>query len=167
MMTGLALLAQSRVAFTVTGPHMVVFGISAALALLCVLFHYEVMSVFSRVLLTLRLPRRGRIVALMLVLMTAHVIEVWIFGLAYWLLSAWPELGAFSGALVEGALDYVYLSVTTFTTLGFGDIVPIGPMRILAGTEALVGLSVITWSASLSFLELQRDWAEYRSPTQE
>jgi len=164
MSTGLALLALSRVEFTLTGPHMVVFAVSATVALACVLFHYEVMNLFSRKLPELRLPRRGRIVALMLVLLSAHVVEVWIFGVTYWYLSAWPELGTLSGELMEGALDYVYFSVATFTTVGFGDIAPLGPLRILSGTEALVGLSLITWSASLSFLELQRDWAEYRRP---
>ena len=52
----------------------------------------------------------------------------------------------------------------SFTTLGFGDITPMGAIRILCGTEALVGLSLITWSASLAFLEMQRDWAEFRHP---
>ena len=95
-------------------------------------------------------------------MMVAHVIEVWIFALCYWFLESWPQLGGFAGTFDEGALDLVYFSATVFTTLGFGDIVPTGPMRILVGTEALVGLGLITWTASLAFLEMQRDWAEYR-----
>ena len=34
-------------------------------------------------------------------------------------------------------LDCVYLSATTFATVGFGDLVPVGPVRLLTGTEAL------------------------------
>jgi len=33
----------------------------------------------------------------------------------------------------------VYFSVITFTTAGFGDILPQGPIRALAATEAFVG----------------------------
>lgn len=37
-------------------------------------------------------------------------------------------------------LESLYFSVITFTTLGYGDIQPIGPWaRFLAGAEALVG----------------------------
>jgi hypothetical protein len=31
-------------------------------------------------------------------------------------------------------------------------------MRLLAGIEALVGLLMISWSASFTFLEMHRDW---------
>jgi len=92
----------------------------------------------------------------------AHVIEVWIFGLAYWALDFWPNLGRVDGEFEEGVLDFVYFSVTNYTTVGFGDMVPTGPMRILCGSEALVGLVLITWSASMAFLEMQRDWPEFR-----
>ena len=54
--------------------------------------------------------------------------------------------------------------MTAFTTLGLGDVRPTGAMRILTGAEALLGLSLITWSASFAFLRMQRDWAEFRRP---
>lgn len=40
--------------------------------------------------------------------------------------------------------------------LVFGDIVPTGPMRFVTGTEAICGLALITWSASFTFLVMQR-----------
>ncbi|MDZ7735029.1 MAG: ion channel [Gammaproteobacteria bacterium] len=55
----------------------------------------------------------------------------------------------------EGLPDYIYLSTTTYTTLGYGDLVPTGPVRAIYGTESLVGLVLITWSASLTFLEIR------------
>ena len=55
-------------------------------------------------------------------------------------------------------LDCVYFSFTTFTTLGFGDIEPIGDLRYLTGLEALTGLVLITWTASFLYLEMQRYW---------
>lgn len=59
-------------------------------------------------------------------------------------------------------LDYVYFSAITYTTLGYGDLVPTGPIRFLTGTEALIGLMLITWSASITFLEMQRHWSARR-----
>jgi hypothetical protein len=51
------------------------------------------------------------------------------------------------------------LSAMTYTTVGFGDVVPVGAIRFVAGLEALTGLVMITWSASYTFLEMQRDWS--------
>ncbi|MEM7305350.1 MAG: potassium channel family protein [Planctomycetota bacterium] len=140
-----------------------IVGLVSALAtVLSVLFHYEVMSITSARLPAVRLRRRARIVALMLALMAAHMVEVWIFAGAFWVLSHWPSTGVLVGPSDGGVFDCVYFSVTAFTTVGFGDLVPRGPIRILSGTEAIAGLGLITWSASLAFLEMQRDWREYR-----
>ena len=57
-----------------------------------------------------------------------------------------------------GLLDAVYLSTTTYSTLGFGDLVPTGPIRFMVGTESLIGLLLITWSASFTYLEMRRYW---------
>jgi hypothetical protein len=45
-----------------------------------------------------------------------------------------------------------------YTTVGFGDVSPVGPIRFLAGTSALTGFVMITWSASFTFLEMERFW---------
>lgn len=150
--------------FQVSSAHLVVGVVSAAAATVCALLHYEFMSLSSLRLARTRLPRRARVLALMLIMLFAHVLEVWIFAGLYWLLDVFPSLGHLDGPFEEGALDFVYFSAVSFTTLGFGEIVPMGAIRILCGTEALVGLSLITWSASLAFLEMQRDWAEFRHP---
>jgi Ion channel len=157
-------LDATRRDFHVSGAQLVVGLVSILLVGVCVLFHYEALSRTSRILPVVRLPRRMRIVVLILAMLTAHVVEVWIFALAYWFLDAWPALGRLGGTFEEGALDFVYYSVVTYTTLGFGDILPRGAVRILTGTEALLGLGLITWTASFAFLEMQRDWAEFRKP---
>lgn len=149
-----------RLTFDVTGPHLVVAAISALAVVASVLVHYEAMSFTMRVLPRTGLSRRLRIVGLILVMIVAHVVEIWLFGLLYWFLHAWPELGAITGSFSEGALDYVYFSVITFTTVGYGDYLPQGPVTILCGTEALVGISFLAWTASVTFLEMQRDWGQ-------
>lgn len=150
----------ARHGFSVSGDQLLVGSVAALVCLVCVAFHYEVMSLSFRLIPRFVHVRRVRIVMLILAMSMAHGIEVWIFGLTYWGLDFWPELGRLGGDLNEGALDFVYFSVTTYTTLGFGDMVPVGPIRILCGSEALLGLILITWTASGAFLEMQRDWGE-------
>jgi hypothetical protein len=45
-----------------------------------------------------------------------------------------------------------------YTSLGIGDIVPVGNLRFLAGLETLTGLVLITWTASFMYIEMQRFW---------
>jgi hypothetical protein len=154
-----------RSEFRISTPQIVVGCVSALVVLVCVVLHYEVMSWSSRLWLRFHLRRRVRVLALIATMFVAHLVEIWIFALVYWHLDQWPQLGRIVGPFEEGALDFVYFSVTAFTTLGFGDLVPQGAVRILVGTEALLGLSLITWTASFAFLEMQRDWAEFRRPS--
>jgi len=72
-----------------------------------------------------------------------------------------PGAGSVAGVGgVETLFDAFYLSATTFTTLGFGDLTPMGAIRVLSGCEALTGLLLITWSASFTYLEMARLWNE-------
>lgn len=102
--------------------------------------------------------RHRRVLYGILAALGLHVAQIWIFGLAYWLLAMWPETGHIIGADPLRLLDAVYLSAACFTTVGFGDLAPIGPLRFMAGTEALTGFLLITWSASFTFLEMDRFW---------
>jgi hypothetical protein len=57
-------------------------------------------------------------------------------------------------------LDFVYFSSITYTTVGHGELIPVGPIRFIAAMEALLGLILITWSASFTYLEMQRLWQD-------
>ncbi len=152
----------SRHDIVITQSHVLV-GLIAGLAVLVgVLMQYESMSLLSRLLLRINLQPRRRILIVMLGMLVLHTVEVWMFAALYYVLDGRGALGYLDGPIQEGALDYVHFSVVTYTSLGLGELVPHGPLRILAGTEALLGLSLITWTASFAFLEMQRDWAEYR-----
>lgn len=48
----------------------------------------------------------------------------------------------------DGSLtERVYFSGVVFSTLGFGDIVPAGPIRLMVAVQAITGLMLIAWSA--------------------
>lgn len=57
-----------------------------------------------------------------------------------------------------GLLDCAYFSFSTFSTLGYGDVVATGPIRYLVGLEALVGLVLIGWTTSFLFMEMYEYW---------
>ena len=59
---------------------------------------------------------------------------------------------------VPWARTYPYFSFACYTSLGIGDIVPVGGLRLLAGIEALNGLMLIGWSASFLLVEMRERW---------
>jgi hypothetical protein len=126
---------------------------------LCVLLHYECLNWLSRNLVRLERRRRRRVLFGIFGLLCVHVAEIWLFGSVYAMLSIWPAFGEVQEASA-GFLDHVYLSAMIFTTVGAGDMVVKGPLRFLAGTEALSGLVLITWSASFTYLEMERFWRD-------
>ena len=126
-----------------------------------VLVHYEGLSLLSRWLAQRRESHRRRTVLYGIFgVLGLHVVELWIFGATAWRLLQVPNTGTVAGVHALGLLDAVYLSATTYTTLGFGDLTPVGPIRFLEGTIALTGFVLIAWSASFTYLEMSRDWRE-------
>jgi hypothetical protein len=91
-------------------------------------------------------------------ILVAHTIEVWLFASTYYFMHHTEGWGALAGNFSGEFLDTIYFSYSTFTTLGYGDIEPLGALRYLTGLEALTGLVLITWSASFLFVEMQRYW---------
>lgn len=126
---------------------------------LIIALHYEVLRNCIRFLPAVTSRRRRRVVFLILVILLTHGVEIWLFGIAYWILLRHDAFGWIDGSSELSVLiDYVYYSSMVYTTVGFGDLVPHGPIRFMSGMEALTGLVMITWSASFTFLEMQRDW---------
>jgi Ion channel len=125
---------------------------------LCVTAHYEALSACNRYLPVLSRRRRRRVLLLICAVLVTHVAEIWLFGFGYFLLARHTELGGLTGLVSHELPEYVYFSAMTYTTVGFGDVLPTGAIRFLSGMEALTGLVMITWSASYTFLEMQRDW---------
>ncbi|AWV07979.1 potassium channel family protein [Marilutibacter maris] len=126
-----------------------------------ILLHYEMLS---RIVAHNRRHAEGagrrRLVAVYLWLLLLHVVEIWVFGLAYYLLLNLAGVGEVHGMHHDNLFDTVYFSAMVYTTVGFGDMVPVGPIRLLTGTEALVGLMLITWSASFTYLEMTQYWKD-------
>ena len=129
-----------------------------ALVLLTVFVHYEVLRLTSVALPRLTIPPRTRMLFVMIAAFFAHTIEVWLYALAYAVLVDYFAFGSFEGLPVITFMDYLYFSTGTYTSLGIGDIYPVGGLRLIAAVESLNGLVLIGWSASFTYLSMREFW---------
>jgi Ion channel len=134
---------------------VLVTAMSVALA---VLVHYEGLALLNQRLVRVHARRRRKVLLGVYGVILLHVMEIWLFGIALWMLLQMPHTGSLNAMAPVPFLDAVYLSAETFTTVGFGDLSPQGAIRFLAGTEALTGFILITWSASFLYLEMEQYW---------
>ncbi len=125
---------------------------------LAVLIHHEFLYRITLLMPLLNIRHRFRIVLGVFFALTAHTVEVWIFGIAFYVMNKSEAWGSLEGNFDGSLLDCVYFSFTSYTTLGTGDIVPFGDLRFLAALESLTGLVLITWTASFLYLEMTRYW---------
>jgi hypothetical protein len=129
------------------------------LVALVILVHYEALRLTSASISRLgRVSPRGRVVLVVFVCFSAHTVEVWLFAIAYYLFVQVFALGSFGGLHQGTVEDYVYFSTVTYTSLGFGDVYPLANVRLIAGVESLVGLLMIGWSASFTYLAMEKFW---------
>ena len=132
--------------------------INSLVVIIAVVIHYECLLRLNDWMPRLKIWSRFRIVVGVLGSLLAHAIEVWAFAVVYFLMSRAGEWGHLTGNFDGSLMDCVYFSFTTYTTIGFGDISPVGHLKYLTGLEALTGLVLITWTASFLFLEMQKYW---------
>jgi len=124
----------------------------------CVLVQYEALLLTWKWISRHRGHPRVKVLYAIASIITLHVVEIWIFGATIWLLLQWPATGSLYGPETVDFFECICLSAVTFSTVGFGDIAPVGAIRFLCGTEALTGFVLITWSASFTYLEMERFW---------
>ena len=95
------------------------------------------------------------IVFVVLGLVMIHTAEVWLYALAYLAVGALGDL--------EAAL---YFSTTSFTTLGYGDVVLDHRWRLVGAIEGANGLLMFGWSTAFlisvtgRMRALEHDWLE-------
>jgi hypothetical protein len=95
------------------------------------------------------------IVFVVLGLVAIHTIEIWLYGVVYLSLGALPDF--------ESAL---YFSTTSFTTIGYGDVVLERSWRLFGAVEGANGLLLFGWSTAFLIAVtarmriLEHDWLE-------
>ncbi len=140
--------------------NLAIILLTVLLVVVVVLLHYEALLHASRLAERLTIRPRKRILVVIAAAFLAHVAEIALFAAAF---AAMHRLGfgSITGELEGNFIDYFYFSMTMYTTLGVGDLLPNGPMRLTAGVESLTGLVLITWTASFTFLSMQKFWSDH------
>ena len=136
----------------------IVVVISALTVVVCVVAHYEALRLISRFVPKPHHHERRGVVYLILCLLVVHVAEIWLFGFVNFVLVQREGFGTLVGLGDVTLFNTIYYSAMVYTTVGFGDIVPEGPIRFSAGLEGITGLTMIAWSASFTFLTMTRSW---------
>jgi hypothetical protein len=79
-------------------------------------------------------------IATVALLMAAHLVEVGIWAAAY----------ALAGATPPGT-ENLYFAFVNYTTLGYGDIVPVARWRLLGPLTAMNGVLLFGWSTAVIY----------------
>jgi len=79
------------------------------------------------------------------VLMATHALEVFVWALTYSMVDAAPANA-----------DLVYFAFVNYTTLGYGDIVPVDRWRLLGPMTAMNGVLLFGWSTAVIFEVLRK-----------
>ncbi|MES2632281.1 MAG: ion channel [Pseudomonadota bacterium] len=122
--------------------------------------HYEVLRSLNAWLPSFQMPERAKLVVVILAAFVAHAAEMAIYGATLYGLIVWGGVGTLQGSSDFSLMACMYFSAETYTSLGFGDLTPVGPIRMLAAVEALNGLLLIGWSASFTYISMERFWRD-------
>ena len=121
--------------------------------------HYEALSGLYRWLPDFRIPSRTKVLFVIFGAFIAHALEIAVYGLTFYVMVNFLGAGGLSSDHSISIAGCMYFSTETYTSLGFGDVIPDGPVRLLVGAEALNGLLLMGWSASFLCISMERFWA--------
>lgn len=130
------------------------------LIILTTVIHYEVLRILTVALPVLNIPARAKLIVVIFGAFIAHAAEIVLYAVATYALVRYLEVGTLGDTGHFSLTRCLYFSAETYSSLGYGDIVPGGPLRLLAGVEVLNGLLLIGWSASYTYIAMERFWSD-------
>lgn len=87
----------------------------------------------------------GTMISTVTVLMAAHTMEVSVWAIFYWLVEVTPARS-----------NLLYFAFVNYTTLGYGDILPVERWHLLGPLAAMNGILLFGWSTAVIYQVLQR-----------
>jgi len=128
------------------------FLVGGFVSLCNIAVHAMITSVLIQAMRTTREPQKWPqlfLIAVMIaavgVLMIAHTSEVLIWALAYHLVDAAPD-----------GSKLIYFAFVNYTTLGYGDVVPVPKWQLLGPMTAMNGVLLFGWSTAVLFEVLRK-----------
>lgn len=137
-------------------------SISFVLLVISTLIYYEILRITWGSIPKLHIAPRKRILVIMTAIFFGHTVIVWMYGIVYWLIGDYSDLGKLIGENDGSFFSFLYFSAATYSSLGLGDVYPTGVLRMITGVEVLNGLVLIGWSVSFTYLAMQKFWDSHR-----
>ena len=132
--------------------------ITALASILAIGIHFSALLFITKILARFHGTHPATIVFSLLFAVIAHLLEILTFAVALQFMLS-HEMITFS-INAPNFTDIFYFSGTTYTTVGYGDIVLVGTGRIVSVIESLMGLVLIAWTASFTYYEMNRKWTK-------
>lgn len=124
---------------------LVVLLVGALIICVTVLIHITGLIAINKLATRLSAPTRARRIHHRFVAMIAVALGLFVVSTA----EIWLWAGYFLFLGVCGDLEIaLYLSTTTYSTVGYGDVVPMNGWRLLAALEGVTGFLMIGWSTA-------------------
>ena len=122
-------------------------------SIICIAIHATVMTIVVRVApgVAAKLESRpallltATMIATVVVLMLAHMLEVAVWAAAYTVVGAAPQ-----------EADVLYFAFVNYTTLGYGDVIPVRRWQLLGPATAMCGVLLFGWSTAVIFEVLRK-----------
>lgn len=135
---------------------LIAAAISLGLIVFCVAVFYEIMAHVWLLLPKIDECPRAQILFTVLASFIGHTVAVWAFGVVYYVLAQYFHFGELHGEIDHEIIDYVYFSAVSYSSLGLGDVYPTGGLQLLVGVEAILGLILIGWTITFTYIVTER-----------
>lgn len=117
--------------------------------------HFVILSASHQYLTKSKFQNLGGFIAMLIAATLGQILAAAIFAVAFWI-SSEAGLGGFEMSNQSNWMEIYYFSLVNLTTLGLGDIIPLGHLKFLAAIEAMTGFLLISCSASHIFVMMQK-----------
>jgi hypothetical protein len=140
-----------------------VLSIASLTVCLTVVMHLALLRKLAQLASRFKQLTTLHMASIVIVAIIGHLVEIFVFATA---LAGLAESGRYGTVNLEVKLDfeslnYFYLSALTYTSLGFSDHAPKGPLRLFVAMEAVTGLVLITWTAALGTTIVNKHWRDF------
>ena len=126
--------------------------------------HYEAMLVLAHRVHGDRNRLRRALPLAIIALVAAHVAEIAVYALVFWFSDRILHLGSLRSVGSMGLPSFFYFAAETYSSLGYGDIIPTASMRLIASVEPLNGLLLLSWSGAFLYATVHSIGAEIVAP---
>ena len=126
---------------------------------------YEILGFTWGSLPRLTISQHLRVLLIIIPIFLAHIVSIWVYAAAYFFIENFSNFGDLIGSVSPAEFSFnsfierLYFSASTYSSLGFGDVVPTNGLRMLASAEVLNGLVMIGWTVSFTYLAMEEFWS--------